>query len=87
MKEIEKILRSLSEKKTFRKSGIPLRIIKENIDIFTKFLTSSFGEAITFSLFPSPLKLADIIPVFKKDDRNLKSNCRPINTLSNLAKV
>ena len=33
------------------------------------------------------MKLEDKIPVFKKDDRNLKSNYRPISILSNLSKV
>ena len=33
------------------------------------------------------MKLAEIIPVFKKDDKNLKNNCRPTSNLSNLSKV
>ena len=33
------------------------------------------------------MKLVDIIPVFKKDDRNSKSNYRPISIFSNLSKV
>ena len=33
------------------------------------------------------MKLVDIIPVLKKDDRNFKSNYRPISILSNLSKV
>ena len=54
---------------------------------FYKVLRSSFNEAITFSQFPSNMKLADIVPVFKKDDKNLKSNYRTISTLLNLSKV
>ena len=52
-KEIEKMQRNLGEKDVCLKSDFPLRTIKKNIDIFTKFLTSSFNEAITFSQFPS----------------------------------
>ena len=59
-------------------------------DIFT----SSFNEAITFSQLPSTMKLEDVIPVFKKDDRNLKNSKpidmthdRPLSILSNLPKV
>ena len=33
------------------------------------------------------MKLANIIPVFKKDDRTDKYNCRPISILPNLSKV
>ena len=42
--EIEKMRRRLSEKEGCQKSDIDLRIIKENIDIFTEFLTSSMEE-------------------------------------------
>ena len=86
-KEIEKILRNLSEKKACQKFDISLRIIKENTDVCTNLLTSSFNEAIAFSQFPSTMKLADIIPVFMKDDRNLKSTDRLISILSNFSKV
>ena len=33
------------------------------------------------------MKLANITPVFKKDDRTDKYNCRPISILPNLSKV
>ena len=37
--------------------------------------------------FPDILRYADITPVFKKVDATEKTNCRPINTLSNFSKV
>ena len=46
------------------------------MDIFTKSLTFSFNETNFYSQFPSTMKLANKIPVFKKDDRNLKYNYR-----------
>lgn len=50
-KEIEKILWNLSEKTACQKSDILLTIIKENIDVFTKFLNCSFNEVLNFSQF------------------------------------
>ena len=70
---MEKVLQNLSAKKLF-KNQILLRVIKENIDIFKKILTSTFNEAITFLQFSSTTTLADIIPIFNKDNQNLKSN-------------
>ena len=46
-KKNRKILQNLSKQKACQKSDIPLRIIKENTNTFTKFLTFSFNEAIT----------------------------------------
>ena len=37
--------------------------------------------------FPSVLKFADVIPVFKKDCKNSKDNYRPISILKNISKV
>ena len=60
-------------KKKLFKNQIFFRIVKENTDIFKKFLTSSFNEGITFSQFPSTMTLADIKSSFNTDDKNLKS--------------
>ena len=37
--------------------------------------------------FPSFLKLANVIPVFKKDCENVRENYRPISILKNISKV
>ena len=37
--------------------------------------------------FPSPLKQANITPVFKKEERECKSNYRPVSILSDVSKI
>ena len=39
------------------------------------------------SKFSSILTLADIIPVFKKGDKECKNNYRPVSILSNMSKI
>jgi len=34
--------------------------------------------------FPNALKIAEVIPLFKKDDSKQTTNCRPISLLSQL---
>ena len=63
------------------------RIIKENVDIFTDILHSSFNNSIYDSEFPSILKLANTAPVFKKGDRNSKENYRTVSILLNISKI
>ena len=66
---------------------MPSRIIKENADIFTNILHSSFNNSIYDSEFPSILKLANIAPIFKKGDRNSKENHRPASILLTISKI
>ena len=37
--------------------------------------------------FPENLKLADITPAFKKEDKNLAKNYRPVSVLPTLSRV
>ena len=46
-------------------------------------INSSFEQ----NEFPNELKLADIIPIFKKKDLLNKKNYRPVSILSHLSKV
>ena len=46
-----------------------------------------FSHSLSFSLIPTSLKEAAIIPVFKSGDKSLPSNYRPISLTSVLSKV
>ena len=63
------------------------KIIKQNSDIFTDFILTSFNQSVANSIFPSSLTSADINLVFKKSDRNLKDKYRPFSILLNISKV
>ena len=47
----------------------------------------AINASINKNEFPSSLKLADVIPVFKKGSKNLKHNYRPISILKSISKV
>ena len=64
-----------------------MKIIKDNIDIFSEFLFHNFNNSIFDATFPSELKNADVIPVFKKKDRNNVENYRLVSILPNLSKI
>ena len=59
----------------------------ENYDVFATFITENFNNLIEISVFPDPLKQADIKPVYKKDSRNERKSYRPVSILSNLSKI
>ena len=64
-----------------------MKIIKDNIDIFSEFIFHNFNNSIFDAIFPSELKNADVIPVFKKKDRNNVEDYRPVSILPNLSKI
>ena len=76
-------IRNLDKKKACQESDIPVKIIKENIDICSEFILHNFNNSIFDATFPSELKKADVIPVFKKEDRNNVENYRPVSILPN----
>ena len=69
----------LNSSKAGQSTDIPTKIIQKNSGIFADFVLTSFNQSDANSIFSSSLKNADITPVFKKDDRNLKDNYRPVS--------
>ena len=58
----------LNPKKAFQESNIPVKIIKENLDV-SNFVYSNFNNSLFSSDFPSHFRNATITPIFKKKDR------------------
>ena len=85
--ETEKEVNNLKIKKASQKSDIPLKIIKENVDIISYFLYHNFNNSLSCATFPTSMKYADVTPIHKKDDKTDKENYRPISILPNLNKV
>ena len=61
---------NLNSTKASQDSDIPTKLIKQNIDIFTDVLHSAFYSCLENVIFSSILKIADVIPVFTKDNSN-----------------
>ena len=63
---IEKEMKSLNTNKASHSSDISTKISKQKADFFSLFILGYVNKSISSSSFPSILKLADIIPVYKK---------------------
>ena len=85
--DIEKEMKSLNANKASHSCDIPTKILKQNIDFFFPFILDYVNNSINSLTFPSILKLADIISVYKKDSRYEKSNYRSISVLPNISKI
>ena len=75
---------SLKNKKAAGADNIPAKILK---DTATVYLTQLFNCSINETHFPTKLKFANVIPLFKKNSNTEKSNYRPISILPSISKV
>ena len=66
---------------------IPVFIFKSLSSIIAPYLTNLFNESIVSGIFPSCLKVARVVPIFKKNDPTSPCNYRPISTLSVISKI
>ena len=64
--KIQKEILKLNHKKAFQDSDVPVKILKENSNIFSTFLHNAFNGSIKSSKFPLILKLADIALIHKR---------------------
>ena len=76
----------LETKKASQISGIPTKIIKENVDLFADFLSSSISSS-NKSYLSSCLKFADVTLLHKKGRKDAKQNYRPVCILLILSKI
>ena len=83
----EKQLLNLNSKKASGKNDIPVRALAKSSDIVSNYLSAIYNDSIQKNNFPSSLKLADVIPVFKKGDKTSMKNYRPISLLPAISKI
>ena len=87
LEETLKEVALLSDKKASQVSDIPVKIIKENLDLIAYFILHNFNNALPSSEYPANLKHADIKPIFTKNDKTDKTNYGHISILPNFSKM
>ena len=85
--EIEDIIKTLNRRKSIGPNNIHTMLLKQ----FYKEISIAIRKLINLSfergIFPDALKLARIIPIFKKGDLLQCNNYRPISLTSNISKI
>ena len=85
--KISSAITKLNRKKVTLSNDIPTKIIQQFSEIFTNFLYDNFNSCLKNGIFPNKLKLAEVVPLYKKNDKKDKSNYRPTSILSNISKI
>ena len=85
--EIITIVKHLKSSKSSGHDGISVYLLKQIINCIATPLSHIFNLSLSSGKCPNSLKLAKVIPIYKKDDPSLISNYRPISLLPCISKV
>ena len=85
--EISKIIESLKSKNSYGYDEIPIKILKLSTPFIFSPLTFICNKSFSTGIFPERLKYAQIWPIYKKGDKQLITNYRPISLLTSFSKI
>ncbi len=84
---VSNIIDKLNPKNSFRFDGISTNLIKNTKTLLIEPLPIIINQMITNGIFPDKLKISKVFPIYKKDDRKLFTNYRPISLLPSISKI
>ena len=85
--EINNIIKKMNTSKACGPTSIPSHLLKLFSSQLAIPLTLIINKCFLTGEFPNLLKLANAIPIYKKNEKNLCCNYRPISLLSNISKI
>jgi hypothetical protein len=86
-KGVTKLLKNQNIHKATGPDSIPSFILKSAADQLAPILTDIFQTSIDTGEVPQDWRDANIVPLFKKDERHLASNYRPVSLTSITCKI
>ena len=85
LRDIEFEVRLLNPKKATKHNNILPKILKSSSE--ATVLHRLFNETITKGVLPNKLNLAEVTPIFKRDDRFDKKFYIPVSVLPTISKI
>ena len=85
--EVFILMKNVDKSKACGHEGVGNKIISICCGGFHIFFTNFINLSFKLGKFPYQWKLANVIPVFKKEDRQHKANYRPVSLLPSFSKI
>lgn len=85
--EVLKIINNLKSKKSFGHDRISSALLKQIKLEVIEPLTIVINHSLDTGIFPERLKIAKVLPVYKKEDETRLENYRPISLLPTFSKI
>ena len=87
LEDIQNEILNLKPNVSCPKGSLSSNLFKDNVDICSEFLLNIINYGITNATFDEEMKLADITPIFIKDESFSNENYRPVSCLPAGSKV
>ncbi|KAF2351835.1 hypothetical protein FHG87_017407 [Trinorchestia longiramus] len=82
VEEAEEQLSILNPYKSTGPDGLGPWILKETAEVISESLTNSFNRSLETGIVPDDWKRTNVIPIFKKGNKQISNNYRPISLTS-----
>jgi hypothetical protein len=80
-------IRKLNPKKSGGNDNVTPKLLQYNQEVLSDQITYIINLSFSNSIVPDQLKIAKVIPIHKKNERNNVENYRPISLLSTINKI
>ena len=85
--EIDEACKNLAKKKSKGPDKIPTYLILKSHDILMTPIIDCINSSFAQGSFPRIMKQAEVIPLYKKKDRDDPTNYRPVSLLNSISKI
>ena len=85
--QVLELMKGVDISKACGYDGVGNKIIKLCSEGFHAYFTHFINLSLSLGQYPSEWKLANVIPLFKNDNRQLKVNYRPVSLLASFSKI
>ena len=87
VKEIVTLISQLPNKSSSGHDNISNILLKKLIHQIAPVLVEVFNKSMTMGEFPTVMKLAEVVPLYKSKENFLETNYRPISLLTTMSKI
>ena len=85
--EVEDIIKTLNPRKSIGSNSIPTKLLKKYSKTISIPISKLIIQSFVTGIFLESLKLASVIPIFKRADPLECTNYRPLSLTSNISKI
>ena len=85
--EVFNVTKKLKTKIARRTNDVEMVFNKYTYPVISKFLSDMFNVSLSEDTYPDLFKIAEVVPIFKKEERNKMTDYRPISLLSQFNKI
>ena len=85
--EIMSVIKKLKSKSSTGNDQLSTKLLKHVSEYLAPSITLILNQSLITGIFPDSLKIARVLPLFKKGDRYMFDNYRPISLLPSISKI